>query len=128
MSGSAPAIAVTGASGFIGRHLCARFARAGWPTRALVRRPELYEPPAPGIRAFACDLPDRIDPEALRGAGVVIHCAYVTRHTSLEEAARVNDLGTRRLLETSRAAGVERFGARALQSCSQRVGASGSGG
>ena len=109
MSDPAPTIAITGATGFIGRHLCARFAQAGWPTRALVRRPDAYEPPGPGVQGFACDLPDRIDPAALRGAGVVVHCAYVTRHQSLEEAARVNDVGTRRLLEASRAAGVERF-------------------
>jgi len=39
----------------------------------------------------------------------VIHCAYGTRHRDLEEARRVNDLGTRRLLAASRAASVRKF-------------------
>ncbi len=102
-------VSITGASGFIGRHFCARLAASGWQVRALVRRPESYAAPRPAIKAFACDLPDRIDSEGLRGAGAVVHCAYVTRHRSLEEARRVNEEGTRRLLDACRAAGVPKF-------------------
>ncbi len=103
----APAIAVTGATGFIGRHLCERFRRAGWDVRALARGTEPYPFAVEGIRLFRCDLPDVLDEDAVRGARVLVHCAYTTRHTDLETARRVNELGTRRVLEVGRALGVE---------------------
>ncbi|HET9480245.1 MAG TPA: NAD(P)-dependent oxidoreductase [Candidatus Polarisedimenticolia bacterium] len=106
---AARAVAVTGATGFIGRHLCDRFRSAGWDVRALVRDVTAYPFREPGIRTYLCNLPDRLDEEALRSAQVVIHAAYVTRHRSLGEAARVNDAGTSRVLEAARRAGVSRF-------------------
>jgi NADH dehydrogenase len=54
------------------------------------------------------DLPDRIDDTALAGADAVVHCAYATRETDLARARRVNEEGTRRLLEAARRAGVPR--------------------
>jgi NADH dehydrogenase len=103
------AIAITGARGFIGQHLCQRFARRGWDVRALVRSPSASAFATPGIRPFACDLPDVIDPDGLRGAQALVHCAYMTRFTDRAAAERVNDVGTRRVIEAARAAGVERF-------------------
>jgi len=103
------AVAITGAAGFIGRHLCDAFDRKGWEVRALVRRPESRRAGFEGMRVAECELPDRIDEEGLAGAAAVIHCAYVTRHRDLAEARRVNDLGTRRLLAASRAASVRKF-------------------
>jgi NADH dehydrogenase len=103
------AVAVTGATGLIGRQLCERLAAAGNEVRALVRKTEPYPFVASGIRVHHCDLPDAIDPAAFAGADAVVHCAYMTRFTDLESARRVNDLGTRRVLELARAAGVPRF-------------------
>ncbi|HVR75169.1 MAG TPA: NAD(P)-dependent oxidoreductase [Planctomycetota bacterium] len=100
-------IAITGATGLVGRHLADRFRRLGWEVRALVRDAARYPYRESGIRSFACDLPDRIDPRGLEGANALIHCAYMTRFTDLESARRVNDLGTRKVLEAGRAAGVE---------------------
>jgi len=106
-----PLVAVTGAGGFIGGKLCARFAGAGFRVHALVRDPGAA--PAtldgPSIRIFRADLPERLDPEAFTGARVVIHCAYATRETEPELARRVNEQGTRRVLEASREAGVPCF-------------------
>lgn len=102
-------VAVTGATGFIGRHLCEGFRRLGWDVRALARDTSAYPFAEGGIRLFGCDLPDALDERALRGARAVIHCAYVTRHRDLEQARRVNDEGTRRVLMASRAEGVDRF-------------------
>jgi nucleoside-diphosphate-sugar epimerase len=43
-----------------------------------------------------------LDEAAFVGADVVIHCAYMSRHTTLEEARRVNEVGTERVLALAR--------------------------
>ena len=102
-------IAVTGASGFIGMHLCEHFRRLGWEVRALVRNPAAYPWRVEGVRAFPCQLPETVDERGLEGARAVVHCAYMTRFTDVGQAERVNDLGTRKVLELARKAGIERF-------------------
>jgi nucleoside-diphosphate-sugar epimerase len=102
------AVAVTGASGFLGRTLCAALARRGWEVRALVREPAVFSEPVVA-RVARCDLPDVLDESALSGADAVVHCAYATRETDLARARRVNEEGTRRLLDASRRLGVPRF-------------------
>jgi NADH dehydrogenase len=104
MSGTVKAVAVTGASGFIGGALCRTLVARGWEVRALVRDPERFAG-APGARPVRCDLPDAIDEAGLAGAAAVVHCAYATRETDFERARRVNEDGTRLLLERSRRAG-----------------------
>ena len=108
-TGSPGIIAVTGATGFIGRNLSNHFARHGWEVRALVRDTEARPWAEQGVKSFECVLPDEIDSAALRDASAVIHCAYVTRHKDLAEARRVNEAGTQRMIEICRAAGVPRF-------------------
>lgn len=101
-------IAITGASGLIGAALCAHFARVGWRVRALQRRP----PPnrsIPGVEYFALDLPGSIPSEALHGCEAVIHAAYATRPTRNVDARLVNEIGSQRLIEAARSAGVPRF-------------------
>jgi nucleoside-diphosphate-sugar epimerase len=108
---SAPAdrvVAVTGASGMLGTHLCRALASRGFSVRALVRSPGSFAP-VPGVHVGRCDLPDGIDEASLAGASALVHCAYATRTTDLAEARRVNEEGTRRLLEASRRAGIPRF-------------------
>jgi len=100
--------AVTGASGLVGRALAARLAARGWDVRALVRDPTALAELA-GVRAGRCDLPDTLDESLLAGADAVVHCAYATRETDPARARRVNEDGTRRLLEAARRAGVGRF-------------------
>jgi len=102
-------IAITGATGFIGRNLCDHFRRLGWEVRALVRDVSSYPYAEQGIRSFPCDLPDSLDRKALDAAGVLIHCAYVTRHADLEAARLVNETGTRRVIDACREAGVGRI-------------------
>ena len=102
-------IAVTGATGFIGRNLCDHFRRRSVDVRAMVRDTEAYPFAEQGIRTYRCVLPDTLDEGALAGATALVHCAYITRHRDLDEAHRVNDVGTRRVLEASRKAGVTRF-------------------
>jgi nucleoside-diphosphate-sugar epimerase len=103
------AVVVTGASGSLGRPLCAVLARRGHEVRALVRDPGAFSAPAPGVRAGRCDLPDTLDESLLAGAAALVHCAYATRETDEARARRVNEDGTRRLIDASRRAGIPRF-------------------
>lgn len=109
MSGRPGAVAVTGATGLVGRHLCDHFRRVGRDVRALGR--DFSAPPfaEAGVAFHHCDLPGSLDAEALAGTEAVVHCAWATRATDPERARRVNVEGTRRVLEAARARDVERF-------------------
>ena len=109
MSLDGTTVAVTGAGGFVGRHLCRHFLAHGCKVRGLVRDPGPGPLRDEGVELFRCDLPDRIDAAAFRGVEVLIHCAYTSRFVSLAQARRVNEEGSRRVLAASREAGVERF-------------------
>ena len=79
-------VAVTGASGFLGRALCAHPGgpRGGGPgAGARSGAPS----PTPGRARRRCDLPDAIEESALEGAAAVVHCAYATREVDLGRAA-----------------------------------------
>jgi nucleoside-diphosphate-sugar epimerase len=102
-------VAVSGANGLLGRALCEHLAREGFQVRALVRDTAAYPWQQPGIERFRLALPGQLDAAALKGVDAVIHCAYMTRFTSLAEARQVNEEGTRQLLKASREAGVPRF-------------------
>jgi nucleoside-diphosphate-sugar epimerase len=102
-------LAVTGASGFLGRHLCRHFLSLGCRVRGLVREPaKATEVPA-GVELFRCELPHAIDENGFREAAVLIHCAYTSRFRTLEQARQVNEEGTCKVLERSRRCGVGRF-------------------
>lgn len=108
MSAAPRAVAVTGASGFLGRALCRHLAARGIEVRPLVRDPAGFSL-AGTASAAHCDLPDALDESALAGAHAVIHCAYATREPDQARARRVNEEGTRVLLDASRRAGVASF-------------------
>lgn len=113
-------VVITGASGFLGRALCERFAAGGWTVRALMRRPAESPFADANITAFECDLPERIDASAFAGADVVIHAAYTTRVADRAQARAVNMRGTAAVLRHARRAGA-RFVF--VSSCSAHAGA-----
>jgi len=107
---SSKIILITGATGFLGRHLCDYFRRKGAAVRGLARRMNVYPFTEPGITLFKGNLPDDIDPAAFEGVDIAIHAAYyTTRLTSMDEAYRVNHVGTMRVYEMSQRAKVGRF-------------------
>jgi nucleoside-diphosphate-sugar epimerase len=107
--GRTQTVAITGASGLLGRHLCDYFRAKGWRVRALVRNITQYPFTEDGIDLYHCDLPDTIDVKSIEAADSLVHCAYMTRFTSLKQAEQVNVVGTRRVYEAARSAGVKRF-------------------
>ncbi|MQA90724.1 MAG: NAD-dependent epimerase/dehydratase family protein [Gemmatimonas sp.] len=97
---------VTGATGFIGRHLVDRLSSEGWRVRALVR-------PSSDVRHFrdiGVELSpgDIRDPASIRmavaGTDVVFHLAATTAARSELEYEQVNSGGTRRVVEAVRTA------------------------
>lgn len=100
---------VTGANGFVGGVLCRHLARDGWEVRALVRDPASMAGRPDVARSGRAELPDVLDESLLDGASAVVHCAYATKETDLAKARRVNEGGTRTLLDAARRNGVGRF-------------------
>lgn len=102
-------VAMTGATGFAGRHAVAELARRGHHLRTLVRSPGSAGLPAE-VETVKGDL---ADPQALRqlvkGADAVIHLAGALAAFDREGYFRVNAQGTQALVEAALDAGTRRF-------------------
>ena len=91
-------VAITGATGFIGRTIAEAARRDGWPVRALVGRPDAALA-AHGIDQVAGRLEDEASLRRLvANAGVVIHCAGAIKARTTSAFHVVNAVGTERLL------------------------------
>lgn len=92
-------VAVTGATGFIGRMLLKSLVRDGWEVRALTRRPQVEDGSITWI------VGDLDDPSALRnlvqGVSAVVHCAGQVRGSSLDDFIHTNVDGTANLVRAS---------------------------
>src|SRR5882762_9716001 len=107
-------VAVTGANGFVGRHLVAQLLRGGHDVRALIsERPGAEkELPDPGGRRLDVRRADVRKPETLRGAfdgiDAVIHTVAVPTERK-QRFAEVNVAGVAHVVAEARRAGVKRF-------------------
>jgi uncharacterized protein YbjT (DUF2867 family) len=103
-------IAITGATGTVGKALLSILTERGDPVRALVRDPRRLGPYRVRVQLAFSDLGD---PHALRhslrGADTVIHLAATIRDQPPRRVEEINGLGTLRLLRAAERAGVERF-------------------
>jgi UDP-glucose 4-epimerase len=111
-----PCLAITGANGFIGRHLTKAALARGWSVRALSRNTHWLRSLTPNddLTIHPCDLTISQDPQILAGVDIVCHlAAYVPPNhddpSYAEECLLNNALGTQRLLEAARQAGGIRF-------------------
>lgn len=113
-------IAITGATGFVGRELVTQLSQQGHQLKAWFRSPE--------SRSFANKLDAQIDwvqgeladgkpDDLVRGCDVVVHAALWRQGKSFREGAgddlvkfaRINVVGSLELIEASIAAGVKKF-------------------
>ena len=104
-------IAVTGATGFVGRHITTMLVRRGHAVRALVRRPtQARALESLGVELVPGGLADVAALTALtRGANAVVHLVGIIVEASGVTFHAVHVEGTRRVLEAAGRAGVERF-------------------
>jgi 2-alkyl-3-oxoalkanoate reductase len=99
-------VLVTGAAGGIGRALVPALRAHGWRVRCLVHRRPVPE----ADEVIAGDLADSASlTRAMPGAHAVLHLAARTHARRAREYEEANVLGTWRLLDAARAAGVRRF-------------------
>lgn len=107
-----PVVAVTGASGFVGRALCQDLQARGYLTIPLLRTPRTDFPGAVTVGDVGADTDWS---QALAGVDCVVHCAgraHVTLEpgtNDLDACRRVNVAGTRQLAMAAARAGVRRL-------------------
>ena len=108
---------VTGASGFLGRALCARCEETGHSYRALLRRASEGGVPESAVRVVGdlASAPDATLADALAGASAVVHLAgraHVLRENTADPEGTyraANVVATERIAHAARRAGVARF-------------------
>lgn len=109
MSGNRRIVLVTGASGFIGRHVVPDLVRNGWSVRRAVRSPEGLDDEVV-IETIG---PDTDWSAALDGVDAVVHLAARVHHKHEEHAVKlyrnVNIAGTLHLARSAATAGVRQF-------------------
>ena len=100
---------VTGASGFIGRHLTAKLLERGTPVRVVTRHPERLPAEWAGrVEVVSGSLTDKATIEtATKGTSLVFHLAGETQDVASMQA--VNADAACDLARAARAAGVKRF-------------------
>lgn len=92
---------ITGANGYVGGRLKHFLKEDGWRTVSWTRQPQ------PGSDAISFRLGQDVDPAQFKGADALVHCAYDFGPRTWREIADVNIVGSRKLLEAARAAGVK---------------------
>lgn len=103
-------IFVTGASGFVGGAATRALIAKGHKVVAMSRSERSDKAiEAMGAKAVRCDL-DTLEAAHLKGCKAVVHCAaYVEAWGPRDAWYKANVLGTQRVLDPARAAGVKRF-------------------
>lgn len=103
-------ILMTGATGTLGKPLLSRLLGAGEQVRCMVREPRRLGPNRVQVQISLGNLADRTgNDRAVRGVDTVIHLAATTRDQPRGTIEEINGLGTLRLLNAAKRAGVRRF-------------------
>ena len=102
-------IAITGGTGFIGRHLAGRLAAEGVEV-VLLARSDRGELKLPNVSFVRSDLSDpAILRQAFAGCDAVAHCAGINREIGQQTYDRVHVEGSRKVIEAASEAGVKKI-------------------
>ncbi|HUJ31289.1 MAG TPA: NAD-dependent epimerase/dehydratase family protein [Candidatus Acidoferrum sp.] len=103
-------VAITGGTGFVGRHLAKALVARGHEVILIARGLDRRDPSAYEIsntRFFAADLSSADElARAFAACGAVAHCAGINREIGKQTYARIHIQGTRNVVEAARRAGV----------------------
>jgi uncharacterized protein YbjT (DUF2867 family) len=106
-------IAITGGTGFVGRHLARSLIAAGHDVVLVARGVDRRDPDTSKLAhatLFVSDLSNPADlAQAFAGCDAVAHCAGINREWKEQTYARVHVAGARHVVEAARAAGVRRI-------------------
>ena len=103
-------IFVTGATGFVGRHVVPCLMESGHAVRILARGPVRQHLLPEGVEVSYASLTDQDGLEAaLSGVDAVVHLVAIIRERGAATFDTVNHLGTARLAKAALSAGVSRF-------------------
>jgi uncharacterized protein YbjT (DUF2867 family) len=105
-------ILVTGANGFVGRHVVARLATGGKDVRAMVRDPGRFRAPA-SVEVATADVTrlGTLEP-AVDGVDAIVHCVAITGDKKEPYRGAYDDVhrvGTENLVAAARGTGVRRI-------------------
>ena len=107
MNANLGVVALTGATGFVGRVTLDRLLKAGWLVRALTRRDQ---PKRAGVTWVNGSLDDTDSLKQLcNGAGAVLHIAGVVNAPNAASFEAGNVTGTANMLAAAKDAGIKRF-------------------
>ncbi|OUS05755.1 complex I NDUFA9 subunit family protein [Rhodobacterales bacterium 52_120_T64] len=90
MSKTTPIVTIFGGSGFVGRYIAHRMARAGWRVRVAVRRPNeaMYVKPygdVGQVEPILCNIRDEASTRrAIAGADAVVNCVGILQETKFQ--------------------------------------------
>lgn len=119
LDGGMDKVLITGANGFVGRHLCQAMCRAGFSVRGTIWKADIFHADENEVEyVFLEDIGPETDwNESLKDVDMVVHLAgraHMLRENPLDPMVRqaydqVNTLGTIRLAQMAAAADVRKF-------------------
>ena len=106
-------IAITGGTGFVGRHLARKLVASGHQAVLIARGKDLRDESIyklTGARLFSSDLSDaQVLHKAFSACDVVAHCAGINREIGTQTYQRVHIEGTKNVVGAARHAGVRKI-------------------
>lgn len=108
-------VTIFGGSGFVGRYVAQRMAKAGWRVRVAVRRPNEAHFVRPygnvgQVEPILCNIRDEASiARALEGADAVVNCVGILKPVGANTFLAVQQQGARSIAQLAAERGIERF-------------------